>query len=206
MPVPFLFFQDRYLFLLGLIDAEEQPDYAIVHFKWKMVTELRKMENYLAVEIWLLKSENIEGYDGLSKELNLSLFSGNYLNYSYHQDSLETGRGSEHKPIPSERIPHNNSLWHFCFDRQDWPASHYSCRYLLLQWGNLTSWHWIGNFISQWSPECFCWLRLILNLLPKDFSVFLPSIPVFTSDCSLKKDPIFVIRLLLKATVPSAKK
>lgn len=89
MPVPFLFLQDRYLFLLGLIDAEEQPDYAIVHFQWKMVTELRKMENYLAVEIWLLKSENIEGYDGLSKELNLSLFSGNYLNYSYHQDSLE---------------------------------------------------------------------------------------------------------------------
>lgn len=51
MPVPFLVLQDRYLFLLSLIDAEEQPDYAIVHFKWKMITELRKMENYLVIEI-----------------------------------------------------------------------------------------------------------------------------------------------------------
>lgn len=90
MPAPFLLLQDRYLFLPGLTDAEEQPDYAIVHFKWKMITELRKMENYLLVEIWLLTAlQNVEGYDGLSKELNLSLFSGNYLNYSYHQDSPE---------------------------------------------------------------------------------------------------------------------
>ena len=59
-----LFLQDRYLFLPGLIDVEKQSDYARVCFKWKMIIELRKMENYLPVEIWVLialqKSENEE--------------------------------------------------------------------------------------------------------------------------------------------------
>jgi len=51
MPMQLLFLQDRYLFLPGLIDVEKQSDYARVCFKWKMIIELRKMENYLPVEI-----------------------------------------------------------------------------------------------------------------------------------------------------------
>lgn len=51
MPMQLLFLQDRYLFLPGLIDFETQSDYVRVCFKWEIIIELRKMENYLPLEI-----------------------------------------------------------------------------------------------------------------------------------------------------------
>lgn len=51
MPMQLLFLQDRYLFPPGLIDLEKWFDYAGAFFKWKIIIGLRKMENYLLVEI-----------------------------------------------------------------------------------------------------------------------------------------------------------